>query len=97
MEVVAGWSHGDANFYDFVTPDHRHFWVNHRTWKVGLEKNPIHYTSCDKLFPDEMDLIAQEAALLLSALKAEVVPGEVEPDGHSDTDSAEHEPYGEQQ
>ena len=56
--VLRGWGHGSYS-HAFVTPDHRHGWVNIKTWEFGWDDpdNLVHYASCHELFPDPDDWI----------------------------------------
>ncbi len=50
LNVIRAWSHGKYTMA-FVTDDHRHGWWNKKNQAWDLEDNPMHYSSCDQLFP----------------------------------------------
>lgn len=54
--VKRGWGHGTYQ-HNFVTHDHRHGWVDIKTWEFGFTDpdDVIHYSSCREMFPDKDD------------------------------------------
>lgn len=49
LEILRAWSHG-GYIFDFVTPDHRHGWIDKKSGEWGWEPpgRLVHYTSCSE-------------------------------------------------
>lgn len=45
-DVLRGWSNG-GYIFDFVTPDHRHGWIDKKSGEWGWQQGRLcHYSSC---------------------------------------------------
>lgn len=48
--LIRAWAHG-GYVHDFVTDDHRHGWVDIKIGVWDWDDDPVHYSSCETLFP----------------------------------------------
>lgn len=51
LDIARAWTHGVHFMFAFVTDDHEHGWVDIRTGEWGINDDPVHYTSCDEMWP----------------------------------------------
>ena len=52
LNIARAWSNGGYTM-GFVTADHQHGWWDKKTGEWEWDSEPMHYSSCRELFPEE--------------------------------------------